>query len=85
MTSHKLVRCPTFARLAELAVVMGPVSVKDKLFSALNFIKSKSHDWLQNPHLPNALRLFFAYTFDVQNFPCADALEACKEVAEKFS
>jgi hypothetical protein len=82
MTSHESFSCPTFERLAELAIVMVPVSVEDeRLFSALNFIKSKSRNRLQNPHLTDALRLFFSNTFDVLTFPYAKALEAWKEAA----
>ncbi|KAG1678504.1 hypothetical protein FOA52_014537 [Chlamydomonas sp. UWO 241] len=83
MTSHEGFNCPTFERLAEMAIVMVPVSVEDeRLFSALNFIKSKSRNRLQNPHLSDPLRLFFSNTFDVLTFPYAEALKAWKEAAE---
>jgi hypothetical protein len=62
---------------------MVPVSVEDeRLFSALNFIKSRSRNRLQNPHLSDALRLSFSNTFDVLTFPYAAALKAWKEAAE---
>ncbi|KAG1679015.1 hypothetical protein FOA52_013079 [Chlamydomonas sp. UWO 241] len=65
-----------------LAIVMVPVSAEDeRLFSALNFIKSKARSRLQNPHLTDALRLFFSKAFDVLTFPYAEALKAWKEAA----
>ncbi|KAG1673755.1 hypothetical protein FOA52_002324 [Chlamydomonas sp. UWO 241] len=84
LTSHTGFSCPTFELLAELAIVMVPVSVEDeRLFSALNFIKSKSRNRLQNPHLSDALRLFFSNTFDVLTFPYAEALQAGKEAVDR--
>ncbi|KAG1663225.1 hypothetical protein FOA52_004426, partial [Chlamydomonas sp. UWO 241] len=80
MTSHKGFSCPTFERLAEMAIVMVPVSVEEeRLFSALNFIKSKARNRLMNPHLSYSLRLFFSNTFDLLSFPYAEALKAWKE------
>ncbi|KAG1658358.1 hypothetical protein FOA52_003692 [Chlamydomonas sp. UWO 241] len=82
MSSHEGFNCPTFERLAELAIVMVPVSVEDEqLFSALNFIKSKAHNRLHHPHLTDALRLFFSNTFEVLTFPYTEALKASKEAA----
>ncbi|KAG1658965.1 hypothetical protein FOA52_004381 [Chlamydomonas sp. UWO 241] len=82
MTSHKGFSCPTFERLAEMAIVTVPVSVEDeRLFNALNFIKSKARNRLMNPYLSDALRLFFSNTCDVLSFPYAEALKAWKEAA----
>ncbi|KAG1666295.1 hypothetical protein FOA52_004776 [Chlamydomonas sp. UWO 241] len=45
--------------------------------------KSKSCNRLQNPHLSDALRLFFSNTFDVLTFPYAEALQAWKEAVDR--
>ncbi|KAG1674046.1 hypothetical protein FOA52_000352 [Chlamydomonas sp. UWO 241] len=50
---------------------------------ALHFIKSKSRNRLPNPHLSDALRLFFSNTFDILTFPYAEALQAWKEAVDR--
>eukprot|EP00955_Chlamydomonas_euryale_P012905 139219-Chlamydomonas_euryale.AAC.2 len=84
VASHKafVEACPTSTRLAELALVMVPVSLEaERLFSALKFIKSCVGNRLKNPHLSVALRLFFSKTFDVETLTCDRALKAWKQAA----
>eukprot|EP00955_Chlamydomonas_euryale_P085698 364139-Chlamydomonas_euryale.AAC.9 len=83
MASHKafVEACPTLTRLADLALVMVPVSVEDeRLFSALKFIKSACATGSKT-RTQCCSQTIFSKTFDVETFPYDRALKAWKQAA----
>ena len=69
-------RCREWLNVSKIALVMIHVSVEDeRLFSALNYIKSDIRNRLINPNLTNAVRMFVSDRFDLTSFPYAEALD----------
>ncbi|KAG1666045.1 hypothetical protein FOA52_006919 [Chlamydomonas sp. UWO 241] len=74
---------PTWARLAEMSIVLAPTSVEDeRKFSGLNYIKNEcsrlgsgnSHD-----HLVWAMRMFISRLFTLDTFPYAAVIKEWRE------
>ena len=62
-------------RLYELAMVMVPGYVEnERMFSAMNFIRSDRRNRLQAPHLTACTRLFKDALFTPSPFPYAEAI-----------
>ena len=56
--------CSEWVCLGELALVIVPGSVEDeRIFSAMNFLKSDLRNRLVNPHLTDALRIFSSHAY----------------------
>ena len=81
---HINCQCPEWTRLAELALVIVPGSVEDeRVFSAMNFIKSALRNRLVNPNLTNAMRIFTSQAYAVATFPYKEALQIWKEAKQR--
>ena len=57
----------------------------ERLFSALNFIKSDLRNSLINPNLTNAVRMFVSDRFDLASFPYDEALDHWQGVKTRRS
>ncbi len=67
--------CSEFLRLYELAMVMVPGSVEDeRMFSAMNFIRSDRRNRLKAKHLTVCARLFKDVLYTPSTFPLAKAV-----------
>ena len=79
-------RCKEWLKVGQIALIMIPVSVEDeRLFSALNFIKSDLRNSLINPNLTNAVRMFVSDRFDLASFPYDEALDHWQGVKTRRS
>jgi hypothetical protein len=60
---------PKYVKLVEIALIKGLGSMEDEqLFSKLNFIKTKIHNWLTN-HLDLFVHMFEQSIFSMDKFP----------------
>ena len=76
-------RCKEWLKVGQIALIMIPVSVEDeRLFSALNFIKSDLRNRLINPNLTNAVRID---RFRQASFPYDEALDHWQGVKTRRS
>jgi hypothetical protein len=75
---------PTWARLAEMSIVLAPTSVEDeRTFSGLNYIKNDQRSRLgsgnSHDHLVWAMRMLISRLFTLDTFPYAAVIKEWRE------